>query len=214
MKIDTKKINIWILVFTVVYLICFVAYYISTKNYEFLWYIAIMTFLIFLMIELYKRYNFHWLVLLSTSIWGLMHMLGGSVYLGGVRLYDFVLIPIASGEIVGTDIFRYDQFAHLYFYFICAFILYTTFIRLFKKDASKGMILTLIVIAGIGIGAINEILEFVPVLLFGNTGVGDYFNTLWDLVFNAFGIILGVIYIGIFLNKKNYGLAEDEIYKK
>jgi uncharacterized membrane protein YjdF len=53
----------------------------------------------------------------------------------------------------------------------------------------------LLVVMGIGVGAVNEIVEFMPVLFLGDTGVGDYFNTLWDIVFNTLGAIAAVLYL-------------------
>ena len=55
----------------------------------------------------------------------------------------------------------------------------------------------LLVFASIGIGAINEIAEFIPVLFLENTGVGDYFNTLWDIVFNTLGALVGISYLSM-----------------
>ena len=48
---------------------------------------------------------------------------------------------------------------------------------------------------GMGIGAGNEIAEFSAVLFIERTGVGGYYNTAWDLVFNSLGALLGVIVI-------------------
>ena len=48
-----------------------------------------------------------------------------------------------------------------------------------------------------GLGALNEILEFIGVLLFPKTNVGDYFNNVWDLTFNTIGAIVAVIIIHI-----------------
>ena len=37
------------------------------------------------------------------------------------------------------------------------------------------------------LGALNEVVEFVAVLLIPNTNVGGYINTSWDLVANLVG---------------------------
>ena len=51
---------------------------------------------------------------------------------------------------------------------------------------SFGM-LVLCVSAGMGFGALNEVIEFAATLLVPETNVGGYFNTGWDMVANLFG---------------------------
>jgi hypothetical protein len=41
--------------------------------------------------------------------------------------------------------------------------------------------------AGLGFGALNEVVEFAATLLIPDTNVGGYRNTGWDLVANLFG---------------------------
>jgi hypothetical protein len=50
----------------------------------------------------------------------------------------------------------------------------------------------LIVLMGSGLGAINEIIEFIAVKTLPETNVGGYDNTLWDLIFNLIGGLLAV----------------------
>jgi hypothetical protein len=42
-------------------------------------------------------------------------------------------------------------------------------------------------IAGMGLGALNEIVEFIAVLTLPETGVGGYVNTSLDLTANTIG---------------------------
>ena len=53
----------------------------------------------------------------------------------------------------------------------------------------------LIVLMSSGLGAINEILEFIAVVTMPETGVGGYHNTMLDLCFNLLGGILGVLWL-------------------
>jgi len=198
-----NKINIWTLAFTILYVIGFGIYYLITKNYEFLWYIFIMVVLILITIFLNKKFKFNSWILFGMSVWGLMHMAGGSVRIVGTRLYDVILISLVNESVAGAPIFRYDQLAHFYFYFIVTFLVYYILKDYINKNANKFMVSVFLVFIGMGIGALNEIFEFVPVLLFGNTGVGDYFNTLWDIVFNTIGAIVAVIIINLTLKKRN-----------
>ena len=52
--------------------------------------------------------------------------------------------------------------------------------------------------AGMGFGALNEIVEFFAVLMLPETNVGGYTNTGWDLVSNLVGATLAVIVIRTF----------------
>lgn len=192
-----QTINIWILILTILYVIIFGIYYLINKNYEFLWYIVILFVLIGLMSLLHKKYNFNSWILFGMSIWGLMHMAGGSIYINGVKLYGVILVPLFSESITGTDIFRYDQLAHFYFYFVISFLIYYVLKDYLKKDSNKFAVSVFLIFIAMGIGALNEILEFIPVLFLETTGVGDYFNTLWDIVFNTFGAIVAAIVINL-----------------
>ena len=44
-----------------------------------------------------------------------------------------------------------------------------------------------------GLGAMNEIIEFIAVLLIPETNVGGYENTGWDLVSNAVGAVIAAL---------------------
>ena len=46
--------------------------------------------------------------------------------------------------------------------------------------------------AGLGFGALNEVVEFAATLLVPETNVGGYRNTGWDLVANLFGATAAV----------------------
>ena len=41
-------------------------------------------------------------------------------------------------------------------------------------------------------GAVNEMIEFIVVLLVPDNGVGGYYNTLLDIVFNFIGAIIAI----------------------
>lgn len=54
-----------------------------------------------------------------------------------------------------------------------------------------------LVMAGLGIGALNEILEFVVSICVPGSGVGGYINTSLDLCADLIGAILALLYIRI-----------------
>jgi uncharacterized membrane protein YjdF len=195
---EKRKLRLWVLLFTIAYIILFSLYYITTNNYEFMWYIAIMVFIVSLMIELNSKFEFSTGVLIGASIWGLMHMLGGSLIVGGKRLYSYMIYDFGIESFAGTPIFKFDQFAHFYCYIVVTLILFYIFKKYVDLDEVSWLFLSvLLIFAGMGVGALNEIFEFIPVLIFKETGVGGYFNTMWDIVFNTLGAIVAVIWIRI-----------------
>jgi len=63
-----------------------------------------------------------------------------------------------------------------------------------RNDTEKWWPLAiLVVLMGLGLGALNELVEFVAVVTIPETNVGGYKNTLWDLVFDLIGAVLAVI---------------------
>jgi hypothetical protein len=55
-------------------------------------------------------------------------------------------------------------------------------------DASmRRNVLVLSVLAGIGLGGINEMIEFLATIAHSGAHVGGYVNTGWDLVANTIG---------------------------
>lgn len=188
---DKKRTNWLILLFTIVYTVVAGIYFINIGNLEFLWYVGILVLLIFFMIFLHKKFKFSSGVLFASSLWGLLHMLGGGLRVGGEILYAKVLINLYDGGIPGMQLLKYDQFMHFYTYIVVTFILFYVIKDYFKKGADLRFVFTFLVLMSIGIGAINEIVEFIPVVFFENTGVGGYHNTLLDLVFNTLGAIVG-----------------------
>lgn len=182
----------WILIiFNLLYVLPFTLYYLSIKNFEFLGYIALFLVIFAFIAGTLRKTKFDNFVLWGLSIWGLLHMAGGGVIVKGNVLYALQLIPIWVTE--NFYILKYDQFVHFYLYvFVAIAILYLLKER-FKNSKNKTFLYLISGFAALGIGAGNEIVEFMMVLFLENTGVGGYYNTAWDLVFNTGGAILGVI---------------------
>jgi len=186
-----KKHEWLLLIFNLLYIIPFTIYYIFIKNYEFLIYIAVLVILFFLIIGFQRKIKFDNFILWGVSIWGLLHMAGGGVKIGEGVLYGLHLIPIWMTE--NFFILRYDQFVHFYLYVFMSLIIFHLLKPSFSKKANNFLVYLFVLTASVGVGAFNEIIEFSTVLFFENTGVGGYYNTAWDLVFNTLGALLGVL---------------------
>jgi uncharacterized membrane protein YjdF len=159
------------------------------KNYEFLFYIATLFIVSVALFYLDKKYNFSKTSLSLFSAWVILHFCGGSIYISGTKLYDKVLIPLIGSPLY---ILRYDQIIHLFCYIVITLFIYQILRNYIKKN--KLVLGIFAFLGGIAIGALNEIIEFSTVILFGTTGVGDYFNNALDLVSNSIGAIIAVLF--------------------
>lgn len=121
-------------------------------------------------------------------------MLGGSLPIGDAKLYSWVPFELynahdAAGELV---LLKFDQIMHFYIYLVVSFILAWS-LRKVTRTFSFSFAVILIALASTGVGVLNELIEFAAVLLFPETGVGGYYNTLLDLCFNTAGALVGAL---------------------
>lgn len=182
-----------VFLFNGAYMMASVGSSISQGNTEFIFYIVVMLVLIGVMTLVHRKVGLSTPLLWAFSVWGMLHMAGGLVpvpagwpYDGehGV-LYSLWLIP---------DYLKYDQVVHAYGFgittWLCWHGLTTAMQRGFgiRVRPTLGM-LTLCAAAGVGFGALNEVIEFIAVLSMPKTNVGGYMNTGWDLVANLVGAV-------------------------
>jgi uncharacterized membrane protein YjdF len=164
----------------------FTGIFLRRGNLEFLLYAATLTVLIALVQHGDRRFDYPAGVKWSFLAWLVMHMCGGHVHLGGTRLYDVILLPLAGAP---YHILRYDQFVHLFCYLTIGGLLRAPVERLAAPGAPSVLLRLLVLLAALGVGALNEIVEFAAVVLFRAAGVGDYWNNALDNVFNALGAL-------------------------
>ena len=121
------------------------------------------------------------------TAWLVMHMCGGFVHIYGTRLYDAMLVKLVPEP---YHILRYDQLAHSACYFVITLIL-GRMVAL-RADARTGAatVRLLAALAAMGVGALNEVIEFLAVAFLGAAdGVGDYINNALDICFNGLGVL-------------------------
>jgi len=183
----------WLVIVDFLLILFFAFNYYKWGNLEFVLYNLVLVILLVVMWILHKRYNFSRGSLVGLSVWGFLHMIGGSTLISATRPYSWVFIKL--GMVGDTPILRYDQVLHFYFYVVATIILYEVLKKHLSKEAHWPTIATILVFAGMGVGAGNEIIEFLPVFFNVENGVGGYFNTLLDIIFNTLGAIAAVLYI-------------------
>lgn len=188
---------------TLLYTFGFGAYYVSAENLEFLWYVATLLGIIGFLAYTIKRSQLSNLHLTLLSIWGFLHMAGGSVMIDGGVLYRYVLIPfVIDGDLT---IFRFDQFVHAYGFGVSAIALLSIFERWTKGTVGPRALAATAALAAMGLGVVNEIIEFAAVVTLQETGVGDYYNTALDLVFNTLGALVAVSLVFLVRRLKRKG---------
>lgn len=159
-------------------------------NFEFLYYIVVMLLLIGAVGAVHRRVGLNGAVLWGLSVWGLAHMAGGLLVVpegwpvnGENRvLYSLWILP---GRL------KYDHVVHAYGFGMTTWVCWQGLrAAAARYGAAVRPTLGLMVLsaaAGMGFGALNELVEFVATLAVPETNVGGYLNTGWDLVANLFG---------------------------
>jgi len=182
----------WVLIlFNLLYIVAFTIYYVAKQNYEFMVYIGVLVLLFALVFAIQRRVKFPLLILWMLSVWGLLHMLGGGVHLAdGTVLYRWIPIELYQGVDSEFVLLKFDQILHFYIYFVMSFVL-AHLVRNKMRGMKPIYVGIFVALASMGLSVINELIEFGAVLFLGKTGVGGYYNTLLDLLFNTLGAVVG-----------------------
>jgi uncharacterized membrane protein len=187
-----------VLLFNAAYMIAAVAGSVAQGNREFIFYIVVMVVLIGVMSMVHSRVKLTTGLLWAFSIWGLAHMAGGLCPLPAgwpyngdhAVLYSLWLIP---------ERLKYDQIVHAYGFGVTTWLCWHSLrsaMRGFAAELKPTFgLMVLCAAAGIGFGALNEVIEFIAVLTIPNTNVGGYENTGWDLVANLVGATVAAVII-------------------
>lgn len=181
-----------ILIFTIVYTAAFFAYFIRQFNIEFIGYVGVILFIFTLLYATLDKTKIPAPILGGLSLWGLLHMMGGSIPTADGVLYAWKIFPFfEAGE--EFYILKFDQVVHAYLYAIVALLFLHLLRNYFANRQSQFLVGFIAVTAALGVGAINEMLEFIAVLTVPDNGVGGYYNTLLDIVFNFAGALFAVL---------------------
>jgi len=170
-------------------------------NLEFLFYIVVMLLLIAMVWAVDRSIRVSAGALWCLSLWGLAHMAGGllvvpagwPVSAESRVLYTLWLIP---------ERVKYDQLVHAFGFGVTTWVCWQGLRSAIRRRGGTAVptigLLTLAAAAGLGFGALNEVVEFVATLLVPETNVGGYANTGWDLVANTVGATVAATLIALF----------------
>lgn len=188
-----------VLAFTVLYTAVFAVFYFRHSNIEFIGYVGVIAFIFTLLYSTLDKTRLPTSILAGISLWGLLHMLGGSVQTGDGVLYAWKIYPFFDG---GGELYilKFDQIVHAYLYAVIALLFLHLLRNFFANRHSQILVAFIAIMASLGVGAVNEMIELVAVLSVPDNGVGGYFNTLLDIVFNFMGAFLAVSGFYLFHN--------------
>ena len=189
-----------VLGFTAIYTAAFAVYFVRDFNIEFIGYVGLIILIFTLLYGTLDRTRIPASIIGGISLWGLLHMMGGSIQTKDGVLYDWKIFPFFDG---GGEfyILKFDQLVHGYLYAVVA-LLFLHLLRNYFGDRHSQLLVGFIAImSSLGVGALNEIIEFIAVLTVPDNGVGGYYNNALDIVFNFTGALIAVLGFYLLHNK-------------
>lgn len=180
----------WLVAFTLAYLGVAAFFYLSKGNFEFIAYLGITIAVGAVVLVTAPKSGLDGLALWGLSGWGFLHMMGGLLPVGDTVLYGWRIVTLFDG---GGDfyILKADQVIHFYGFGVAAVTVYQLLAHRVSAGVSRGMVIFLAWIGAMGLGALNEVIEFLAFVFIAETGVGDLYNTGLDLCFNLGGALAG-----------------------
>ena len=190
-----------ILAFTALYVLGFGVYFLKNFNIEFIGYVVLMFGIFGVLYGTLHKTKFPTYILACISIWGLMHMMGGSIQTADGVLYTWRIFPFYDG---GGEFFilKFDQVVHAFLYGVVALMFLHLLNSYFRIQHSRALVFVIAVMAALGVSAVNEMVEFVAVLTVPGNGVGGYYNTLLDIIFNFSGAVVALLFYTVFSKYK------------
>ncbi|HEY1738979.1 MAG TPA: DUF2238 domain-containing protein [Acidimicrobiia bacterium] len=130
--------------------------------------------------------------LLAVAV--VVHLAGGFINVGSDVLYNASVGPYVHG--LHTHPLQYDHFAHAYASFVGAVTLWALLRQgEGERERRDALFVVVVALAGAGIGALNELFEYLATLAHHGGHVGGYDNTGWDLAANCVGVIVAAWHI-------------------
>jgi uncharacterized membrane protein YjdF len=151
-------------------------------------YVAIVVVLGVVLVLADRRVCFSNVVAVGVTTWAVAHLAGGLVELDGDRvLYNAVLLAHL----------RYDNVVHFFGFGVAGIAAWEGLSPslLGARRATPWIAALTVWLFGMGIGAFNEVVEFVISLNVEESNIGGYLNTGRDLVANLLGSALAGMFV-------------------
>ncbi len=110
------------------------------------------------------------------------------------------MIPIGGDRtlynaVLGVELLHYDRLVHAFGFGFATLVCGKVVAQWLPSGRITPAVAVIVVLAGVGVGAVNEIVEFAATLLLPHTNVGGYVNTGWDLVFDLLGAVVAATWL-------------------
>ena len=182
-------------VFTFVYLSLGMLIATRKGNWEFAFYIPVVVLFGVLTLAIRKRAKLPLSLLWLLSIWGLLHVVGGVLEVPAGWPVDGDKRSFYSWEII-PGILVYDKPVHAFGFGVATWACWRGISATCGSQQPTVGRLTLAALAGMGLGSLNEIVEFIASQTM-DTNVGGYVNTGGDLIANWIGASIAVLLISV-----------------
>jgi hypothetical protein len=170
-------------------LVAFTVFGMATNRGQTITYLLQLAVTFAFVAAMHERVGFSTPVLWALAVWGLLHAAGGILYVGDGVVYRFE--PVQGLP-------RYDQVIHAFGFGAATVAVWQGLRTRLPSGARPRVGLGFVVaLAGMGVGALNEVLEFLSTRVLAETNVGGYENTGWDLVYNALGATIAALWIAV-----------------
>ncbi len=176
--------------FAATYLLVFGGLAIAQGNKEFVFYLVVMLILIGMIYAVHARVAFSTTVLWLLAIWGLLHLAGGTVHVPE-HLTDEGGKAVLYSMRPWDGLPKYDQVTHAFGFFVATLASAEALIAAARPARISVGFAIACGLMGVGLGALNEVVEFAADRTLPETNVGGYVNTGWDLVSNSVGAAIG-----------------------
>lgn len=202
-RMTLTRREIHILIVNLIYIPIFAIVAMQKLNFEFLLYVGVVILALGFIVAKQHKVKLEPMILWGLTIWGFMHLSGGNIRVGGEVLYELILVPLVPHY----NILRYDQVVHVLGFCMATLVCHHLLKPYLRTDITKWRTLCLlIVLMGSGVGAFNEIIEFIAQETVPETHVGGYTNTMLDLIANLTGGLLAVTWLAL---KRRSAVAFD-----
>ncbi len=196
MNSKIRPVHIILLIINIALLVAFGTAFTLRKNYEFIIYVGVIIVCLAVIAVTFFKVRYSIPTLIGLTIWSAMHLSGGTFHINGTLLYELILIPLSQKY----PILRYDQLVHTWGFAVATLTMFDVLRPLLipTKSGQHYIALSIVVImAGLGVGAFNEIVEALVAATVPESGVGDYVNTALDLIADLLGAILAIAFINL-----------------
>ena len=133
-------------------------------------------------------------LVIALAIDAALHLAGGLVNVGNDVLYNASIGPRIAA--LHTHLLQYDHFVHAFGTFLATLTIWTLLVPTSSPPGQRRNLMVMCVLAGFGIGGINETIEFIATIAHSGAHTGGYMNTGWDLVSNTIGALSAGVVIG------------------